>query len=77
MREAFEIANTTSPEVSVYGDTFGFQRVYMGTYETPFGEVSVARSTYQRKGTEAEAAFDAAGLGPRVRWLTPEVRTAL
>ena len=50
MREAFEIANTTSSEVTVCGETWGFQRVYMGTYETTFGEVSVARSTYQRKG---------------------------
>jgi len=50
MREAFEIANTTSSEVTVCGETWGFQRVYMGTYETTFGEVSVARSTYQQKG---------------------------
>ena len=50
MREAFEIANTTSSEVTVCGDTWGFQRVYTGTYETTFGEVSVARSTYQQKG---------------------------
>jgi len=50
MREAFEIANTTSSEVTVSGETWGFQRVYMGTYETTFGEVSVARSTYQQKG---------------------------
>lgn len=50
MREAFEIANTTTSEVTVYGETWGFQRVYVGTYETTFGEVSVARSTYQKKG---------------------------
>jgi hypothetical protein len=50
MREAFEIANTTSSEVTACGDPWGFQRVYMGTYETTFGEVSVARSTYQQKG---------------------------
>lgn len=50
MREAFEVANTTSSEVTVCGETWGFQRVYMGTYETTFGEVSVARSTYQQKG---------------------------
>jgi hypothetical protein len=50
MREAFEIANTTSSEVTVFGETWGFQRVYTGTYETTFGEVSVARSTYQQKG---------------------------
>jgi hypothetical protein len=50
MREAFEIANTTSSEVTVCGETWGFQRVYVGTYETTFGEVSVARSTYQQKG---------------------------
>ena len=50
MREAFEIANTTSSEVTVSGETWGFQRIYVGTYETSFGEVSVARSTYQQKG---------------------------
>ena len=50
MREAFEIANTTSSEVTVCGETWGFQRVYVGAYETTFGEVSVARSTYQQKG---------------------------
>jgi hypothetical protein len=50
MLEAFEIANTTSSEVTVCGETWGFQRVYRGTYETTFGEVSVARSTYQQKG---------------------------
>src|ERR1035438_2167402 len=50
MREAFEIADTTTSEVTVCGETWGFQRVYMGTYETTFGEVSVARSTYQQKG---------------------------
>ena len=34
--------------------------------------------THFREGrAEAEAAFNAAGLGPRVRWLTPGVRTAL
>ncbi len=50
MREAFEIANATSSEVTVSGETWGFQRVYTGTYETTFGEVRVARSTYQQKG---------------------------
>ena len=50
MREAFEIANTTSSEVTVFGDSWGSQRVYVGTYETTFGEVSVPRSTYQQKG---------------------------
>jgi hypothetical protein len=50
MKEAFAIANTTSSEVTVCGETWGFQRVYTGTYETTFGEVSVARSTYQQKG---------------------------
>jgi hypothetical protein len=50
MREAFEIANTTSAEVTVFGETWGFQRIYTGTYETTFGEVSVARSTYQQQG---------------------------
>ena len=50
MQEAFEIANTTSSEVTICGETWGFQRVYMGTYETTFGEVSLPRSTYQQKG---------------------------
>jgi hypothetical protein len=36
--------------VTVFGETWGFQRVYTGTYETTFGEGSVARSTYQQKG---------------------------
>ena len=50
MREAFEIANTTSSEVTVCGDTWGYQRVTNGTYETTFGEVSLPRSTYQMSG---------------------------
>ena len=50
MREAFEIANTTSSEVTVYGDTWGYQRVTNGTYDTTFGEVSLLRSTYQMSG---------------------------
>lgn len=50
MREAFEIADTTTSEVTVSGETWGFQRVYTGSYETTFGEVSLARSTYQRNG---------------------------
>ena len=50
MREAFDIANTTTSEVTVCGETWGFQRVYTGTYETTFGEVSLARSTYQLHG---------------------------
>ncbi len=50
MQEAFELANTTSSEVTICGETWGFQRVYMGTYETTFGEVSLPRSTYQQKG---------------------------
>jgi len=50
MREAFEIADTTAAEVTVSGERWGFRRVYTGTYETTFGEVSLARSTYQKSG---------------------------
>jgi hypothetical protein len=50
MREAFEIADTTAAEVTVSGETWGFRRVYTGTYETTFGEVSLPRSTYQKSG---------------------------
>lgn len=50
MREAFEIADTTTAEVTVCGEMWGFQRVYTGTYQTTFGEVSLPRSTYQMSG---------------------------
>jgi hypothetical protein len=50
MRDVLEAADTTSPEVTVNGETWGFRRVYEGTYETTFGEVTLRRSTYQKSG---------------------------
>ena len=50
MREAFEIADTSSSEVKVSGETWGYRRVTTGTYQTAFGEVSLPRSTYQMSG---------------------------
>jgi hypothetical protein len=50
MGEVFEMADTTSSEVRVCGETWGFRRVYNATYETTFGEVSLPRSSYQMSG---------------------------
>lgn len=50
MEEAFKAADTQAPEVTVDGVTWGHRTVRNGTYETLFGEVSLARSTYQRAG---------------------------
>jgi len=50
MHEVFELADTHAPEVRIGGEAWGCRRVQPGTYETTFGEVSLARSTYQRAG---------------------------
>lgn len=50
MAEALRAADTHSPEITVSGVTWGCRTVRNGTYETAFGEVSLARSTYQRAG---------------------------
>jgi hypothetical protein len=50
MLEAFEAADTTSSEVTVSGERWGFRRIQNGSYETSFGEVSLPRSTYQKSG---------------------------
>jgi len=50
MREALEMADTKTSEVQVGGETWGFRRVYETAYETTFGEVTVARSSYQMSG---------------------------